>query len=90
MYKTCGTFIFNPFYVAFHSYSIYRKSCYDCNFRNNRFSDIIIGDFWGLSKLLNNVNSNFDKSLMIPLTKKGKEVVESMCTDSNISVGQVD
>lgn len=90
MYKTVGSFLFNPYYAAFHSYSIYRKSCYDCNFRNNRLSDIIIGDFWGLSKLNADVKSNFDKSLMIPLTKKGKKVVKSMCTNNNFNVSQVD
>ena len=30
---------------------ILRKSCYDCKFKHKIYSDITLGDFWGINKL---------------------------------------
>lgn len=76
-YAVIGDFQLFPFYKYFHTYSIYRSSCYQCQFRNHRFSDIVIGDFWGANKLINEHNP-WSISFMIPLTNRGKTIATKL------------
>ncbi|MGI6713997.1 MAG: Coenzyme F420 hydrogenase/dehydrogenase, beta subunit C-terminal domain [Bacilli bacterium] len=88
-YEVVGQYFFFPYYYFFHSYSIYRDSCYQCNFRNNRLGDIIIGDFWGASKLDKTLPNDWDRSIMIPLTFKGEDIVHSIGTKKDIPVADI-
>lgn len=39
----------NPYIFAFLNNWILRKSCYDCHFKKQKYSDITLGDFWGIN-----------------------------------------
>lgn len=57
---------------------IVRSSCYNCSFKGeNRWSDITIGDYWGVSSSEAIYNSK-GVSLIFVNTEKGKEVLEWM------------
>lgn len=64
-----------------------RKCAYRCKFKKeNRKSDITIGDYWGVSPDSTAYNSN-GTSLAICHSKKGEEVLHSL---QNINCGPVD
>lgn len=87
-YKIVGDFRFSPFYRYFYTYSIYRNSCYECNFRKNRFSDLVIGDFWGVTKLIR-IESGWSNSFIFPLTEKGNKIANRLGVKTNISVEEI-
>lgn len=52
-----------------------RPSCYDCQFKSiNRESDITLGDFWGIQKILPEMDDDKGTSLIFVNSKKGKEI----------------
>ena len=56
-----------------------RESCYDCKFKKkNRISDITLGDFWGIDKVISNFSDNKGVSLVIVNSIKGKELFEKI------------
>ena len=62
--------------VAFNK--IIRSSCYNCSFKGkNRWSDITVGDYWGVSTSEPIYNSK-GVSLLLVNTEKGKKVLEWM------------
>lgn len=75
--KSVRKFTTSIYYRLFLSSTIYRDSCYSCQFANpQRVSDITIGDFWGIEKEYNHLISNkslFNKgiSCVIINTNKG-------------------
>lgn len=70
----------NNYYRKFLSGCISRKSCYTCKFASlERIADITIGDFWGLNdncKIKDDENKGI--SLVMPITKKGDELLETI------------
>lgn len=89
-YQVIGDYFFFPYYRLFHTYSIYRDSCYHCDYRKHRFGDLIVGDFWGISSINRNYKNDYDKSLIIALSEKGNAVfrlidVEYICDLNNIA-----
>jgi len=74
-YQVSGSYEYLPYYSEFQNGKIYRKSCYACKFRNNhRFSDLTIGDFWGITKIDSSVKTEFGKSIIFINTEKGREL----------------
>lgn len=71
-----------------------RPSCYNCSWKAENFSsDITIGDFWGVSKVLPSMNDDKGTSLVIVRSEKGKALFERIkdsvvckSTDIEISV----
>lgn len=61
------------YYKGFIEGLIYRPSCYSCKFaRPERYSDITIGDFWGLKDPdLFEGNAKLGTSVILPATEKG-------------------
>lgn len=52
-----------------------RPCCYNCKFaRMERYSDITIGDYWGVEKTLPEYDDNKGISLVLTNTKKGSEL----------------
>ncbi len=65
----------------FHNY-ILRDSCYQCAFKNNQYySDITLGDFWGVEKKLPEIKNQKGTSCCIVRTKKGQELVDGIKDD---------
>ncbi len=66
----------SDFGFAFQNYS--NKGCYNCQYRGlNRYSDVTIGDYWGLKKDDKEYNRN-GVSLMIVRTEKGDQLIQSI------------
>lgn len=42
-----------PYMFGFLNNWTLRKSCYECKFKNKKYSDISLGDFWGINKICN-------------------------------------
>jgi coenzyme F420-reducing hydrogenase beta subunit len=54
-----------------------RPSCYQCMFRTwPRQSDLTLADFWGIEKILPNLNDNKGISLLLVHTEKGRKLLE--------------
>lgn len=73
----------NPFYTIFFSDLLLNDTCYSCKAKGSfDFADIRIGDFWG---------STFDNredgiSTLIPITNKGKEIIDILKQSNKISL----
>lgn len=67
------------YYQAFLKNLILRPSCYDCRFKGNSLaSDITLADFWGIEKVIPEMDDNKGTSLAICHTPKGKTLFESI------------
>lgn len=65
-----------PYYIAFLNSSIYRDSCYECKYaRNERISDLTIGDFWKLKDIKLKVKKT---SVVLINTKKGENLINNI------------
>ncbi len=70
----------DDYYLGFLYNLTLRDSCHNCSFaRNERCSDITIGDFWGLSPKAEIKKTN-GVSLALPNTDKGKALFDT-CSD---------
>ncbi len=71
-----------------------RPSCYNCSFKTEqRASDFTLADFWGIEKLLPEMDDNKGTSLVVVQSKKGatifnaiinKMIYKSVCLDDAI------
>lgn len=41
----------DPYMTVFLKNWALREACYDCRFKNKKYSDLTLGDFWGISRL---------------------------------------
>ena len=61
-----------------------RRSCYDCNFKlGNKYSDITLGDFWGVKKYYPEIYNKKGISALIINTEKGVELFNKIKDDIN-------
>ena len=58
-----------------------RPSCYECNAKTNKQSDISLADFWGINQVLPEMNDNKGISLVLVRTEKGN-MLFSECIQS--------
>lgn len=66
----------------FYSHLILRPSCHTCPFTSiKRVSDITIGDFWGIDKVMPDFDDNKGVSLVLLNTKKGLELFNKVKND---------
>lgn len=69
----------NKYMKLFLSNVSLRESCYDCNFKlGNKYSDITLGDFWGVSNYYPNMYNKNGVSAIIINTKKGQIIFDSV------------
>ena len=58
---------------------INRECCADCNYKgDNRFSDLTIGDFWGIWNICEEMDDNKGTSLVITHTGKGELILKEI------------
>ena len=66
-----------------------RESCYHCNFKKRgRISDITLADFWGINKVMPEMNDEKGTSLLIIHSEKGKELLSKI--EDKITLKSVD
>lgn len=70
----------NDLYLKlFYNNMIYRKSCAICKFANpKRYSDITLGDAWGIEKKYEDLNPHKGVSLIIVNTQKGMSLFRKL------------
>ena len=51
-----------------------RPSCYSCKVKENKNSDLTIGDFWGIDEVDSSMNDGIGCSLVFIRTEKGKKI----------------
>lgn len=73
----------DPFMGAFLQNLILRPSCYACPAKGGRSgSDITLGDFWGIERVLPDFDDDRGASLVMAQTEKGREVLASLRMES--------
>ena len=78
----------NLFHIWFGKHYILRESCFHCLFRKKeRYSDICIGDFWGIEKVRADIDYKDGISVVISSSIKGENFL-SLCKDLHLE--QVD
>ena len=55
-----------------------RPSCYVCKAKSYSMSDITLGDFWGIDRVLPKMNNPLGTSLVLLRTQKGRELLQSI------------
>ena len=69
----------NQFHYWFGQHLMLRPSCLHCIYRKEeRNSDITIGDFWGIHKLKSDVDTRFGVSVLISSTTKGENFIREL------------
>lgn len=58
-----------------------RPSCYSCDAKRQKFSDITIADFWGIENVAPEMNDNKGCSLVLLRTKKGEGIFDNVKDD---------
>ena len=72
------------FNALFHSDLGLRPACYSCKYANlRRYSDITIGDYWGVEKA-HRIYDNRGTSLVIINSEKGQNVIDSLSEDCKL------
>ncbi len=78
----------NLFHSWFGKHYILRPSCFNCIYRvENRNSDITIGDFWGVNKVVPGISTKEGVSVLITSTIKGELFLNSC---DNLFIQQID
>lgn len=77
------------FMQAFLKDTCLRPSCHKCNFKSlHRLSDITLADFWGINKVLPQMDDDKGTSLLLINSKNGKAMFDSL--KQSISFEKVD
>ncbi len=60
----------------FNYFDYLRQSCYRCHFRGfNNYSDVTVGDYWGIESLTDEFNDDKGVSILICHNEKGKKML---------------
>ena len=79
----------DPYLRMFLKNVCLRESCYHCRVKENGFfSDITMGDLWGVKQILQEIESNLGVSLALAHTEKGRLLFEQI--SRSMSVFSVD
>lgn len=69
----------NIYMVGFLKNLYLRPSCYDCNFKTlQRASDITLADFWGIEKIISDMNIDKGVALCWASSEKGNTILDKV------------
>lgn len=67
----------NEYYLVFNSHIAIRKACENCMYTNvKRYSDLSVGDYWGIEKYVPEYNTFPGVSKILVNTEKGNQMLE--------------
>jgi len=73
--KICQVSQLNEWYHVFVKHLVTRESCHSCQYTSvSRKSDITVGDFWGIEKIIPELNTREGVSKVLINTVKGSEL----------------
>lgn len=88
-YSGGRTVVDNTFNVLFYKNIMLRPSCSSCPYHiNNRKSDVILSDFWGVGEILPEFDGRTGTSMVIANSKKGVEYLRKL--QENLDMRQVE
>lgn len=67
----------DPYMFGFLKNWTLRKSCYDCKFKNKKYSDLSLGDFWGINSLFQ-FDDGMGTSFVTLNTSKGAHLLKGL------------
>lgn len=68
----------NMFHIWFGKHYMMRESCFHCTYRKKeRYSDLVIGDFWGVEKVLPKLATKDGVSALICVTEYGQQFIKN-------------
>ena len=67
-----------PYMAAFLRNWILRDSCYRCRFKDKKYSDMMLGDFWGIKDLDASMDDGTGTSIVTLNTRKGAELYQTI------------
>lgn len=70
----------DPYMQMFLRNYCLRPSCYQCSAKEIRYSDITIGDFWGIENVMPEMNDGMGTSAIIVRTGKGEAFIKQVST----------
>lgn len=73
-----GETVSDTYMQGFLNNMILRESCYNCMFRDDFYSDLVIGDFWGIDNI-EKISDKKGVSYVSCNTNKGKKLIEENC-----------
>ena len=83
----------NPYMKLFLNNISLRKSCYNCNFKlGNKYSDLTLGDFWGIKSFHPDIYNSSGVSAVIVNTEKGLKILNKIldqCTFKKCSIREI-
>lgn len=69
----------DPYMVGYLTNIYLRPSCYQCMYKNyERESDITLADFWGIEKIMPEMDDGIGTSLIMINTEKGKKLFQGI------------
>ena len=69
----------NKYMKLFLSNIALRESCFNCNFKlGNKYSDLTLGDYWGVQKYYPNMYNKNGVSAIIVNTDQGREIIDKI------------
>lgn len=75
-----------PYMYGFLNNWILRKNCYDCKFKNKKYSDLSLGDFWGINEIYE-FDDGMGTSFVTLNTRKGAYFFKDILTKFDKIVG---
>ncbi len=75
----CVSFSQDPYMDVFLKNWCLRPSCYHCNYKStHRQADITLADFWGIERILPEIDDDGGTSLIIVHTRKGRRLLSEI------------
>ena len=75
----------DPYMKAFLCDLILNTGCYDCQYKGiERRTDLTIGDFWGIEKIMPEMDDDRGTSLILVHSEKGKSLLENAANELNV------
>ena len=63
----------DPFFIGYLQYKNFsRPSCYECRFKGRQCADLTVGDFWGIEKIVPDMDQDKGTSLTLVNSPKGE------------------
>lgn len=70
---------------------VLRESCYNCKFKlGNKYSDITLGDYWGIQNFHKDMYNKNGVSAIIINTRKGKEIFNTIKDNTKYEKTSID
>lgn len=86
--RFCQHYIDNIYMRAFLSNYLIKNHCFNCQFKypHGSVADLMIGDFWGVTQIAPEIDTDEGLSLVIVRTKRGEELIRDVNIAKSINL----